>query len=43
MNSITMLANTGERFGYYTMLAIVVAAALCAQLYFLRPKTDNVE
>lgn len=27
----------------FAMLAIVVAAALCAQLYFLRPKTDNVE
>ena len=27
----------------FSMLAIVVAAALCAQLYFLRPKTDNVE
>jgi len=27
----------------FAMLAIVVAAALCAQLYFLRPKTDNVK
>lgn len=27
----------------FAMLAIIVAAALCAQLYFLRPKTDNVE
>ena len=27
----------------FAMLAIVVAVALCAQLYFLRPKTDNVE
>lgn len=27
----------------FAMLAIVVAAALCAQFYFLRPKTDNVE
>lgn len=27
----------------FAMLAIVVAAALCTQLYFLRPKTDNVE
>ncbi len=27
----------------FAMLAIVVAIALCAQLYFLRPKTDNVE
>lgn len=27
----------------FAMLTIVVAAALCAQLYFLRPKTDNVE
>ena len=27
----------------FAMLAIVVAVTLCAQLYFLRPKTDNVE
>lgn len=27
----------------FAMLAIVVVVALCAQLYFLRPKTDNVE
>lgn len=27
----------------FAMLAIIVAAALCAQLYFLRPTTDNVE
>lgn len=27
----------------FAMLAIIVAVALCAQLYFLRPKTDNVE
>lgn len=27
----------------FAMLAVVVAVALCAQLYFLRPKTDNVE
>lgn len=27
----------------FAMLAIVVAVALCAQLHFLRPKTDNVE
>lgn len=27
----------------FAMLAIIVAAALCVQLYFLRPKTDNVE
>lgn len=27
----------------FAMLAIVVIVALCAQLYFLRPKTDNVE
>ena len=27
----------------FAMLAIIVAAALCAQLYFLHPKTDNVE
>lgn len=27
----------------FAMLAIIVAAALCAQLYFLRPKTDNVK
>lgn len=27
----------------FAMLAIVVVIALCAQLYFLRPKTDNVE
>ena len=27
----------------FAMLAIVVAVALCAQLYFLRPKADNVE
>ena len=27
----------------FAMLAIVVAVALCAQLYFLHPKTDNVE
>ena len=27
----------------FAMLAIVVAVALCAQLYFLRPKADNIE
>ena len=27
----------------FAMLAVVVAVALAAQLYFLRPKTDNVE
>lgn len=27
----------------FAMLAIIVAVALCAQLYFLRPTTDNVE
>lgn len=27
----------------FALLAIVVAVALCVQLYFLRPKTDNVE
>lgn len=27
----------------FAMLAIVVVVALCAQLYFLRPKTDNIE
>lgn len=27
----------------FAMLAIVVAVALCVQLYFLRPKTDNME
>ena len=34
------LGNLGLGFA---MLAIVVVVALCAQLYFLRPKTDNVE
>ena len=27
----------------FAMLAIVVVVALCAQLYFLRPKADNIE
>lgn len=27
----------------FAMLAIVVAVALCTQLYFLRPKADNIE
>lgn len=27
----------------FAMLAIVVAVALFVQLYFLRPKTDNME
>ena len=32
--------NLGSGFA---MLAIVVAVALALQLYFLRPKTDNME
>lgn len=27
----------------FAMLAVIVAAALCVQLYFLKPKTDNME
>lgn len=44
---ITHLLGTwsdgGDLGAGFAMLAAVVLVALCAQLYFLRPKTDNVE
>lgn len=41
-----LLGQWGDRGNLgmgFAMLAIVVAVALCAQLYFLRPKADNIE
>lgn len=35
--------DNGSLGAGFAMLAIVVAVALCVQLYFLRPKTDNME
>lgn len=35
--------DNGNLGAGFAMLAIVVAVALCVQLYFLRPKTDNME
>ena len=35
--------DNGDLGTGFAMLAIVVAVALCAQLYFLRPKTDNMK
>jgi len=37
------LGDDGNLGAGFAMLAIVVGIALCAQLYFLRPKTDNME
>ena len=35
--------DNGSLGAGFAMLAIVVAVALCVQLYFLHPKTDNME
>lgn len=35
--------DSGNLGAGFAMLAIVVAIALGVQLYFLRPKTDNME
>lgn len=42
-NLLGSWGDSGDLGLGFAMLAVVVAVALAAQLYFLRPKTDNVE
>ena len=42
-NLLGQWGDDGNLGAGFAMLAVVVAIALCAQLYFLRPKTDNME